>query len=118
MRRRGFLVDSWLVFSSTCHIMSPISRHVGETAVSAFNDRIHWLDNGSEHPHRVAFSVDNSILDQVLRHLEEGFKNARVQVTAPPSPPELSRFLVDPSRLAGLSLWLGTLLPPSGQDHY
>lgn len=45
-----------------------------------FDGSIHWLDNGSEHPHRVAFSVDNAVLNKVTSHLRAGFANAGVQV--------------------------------------
>mmetsp|Transcript_10746 Transcript_10746/g.25503 ORF Transcript_10746/g.25503 Transcript_10746/m.25503 type:complete len:556 (+) Transcript_10746:100-1767(+) len=55
-------------------------RVVGRSAVASFGDQIHWLDDGSEHPHRVAFSVDNSILGEVIAKLKQGFSSSGVKV--------------------------------------
>lgn len=56
------------------------SRAVGNSVVSEHGDSIHWLDNGTEHPHRVAFSVENSVMDRVMKRLKQGFDQQGIQV--------------------------------------
>ena len=56
------------------------SRDVGAAVVSKFGDKIHWLDNGSEHPHRVAFSVNFYVMEDVIGELRRRFDDSGVQV--------------------------------------
>eukprot|EP01023_Acetabularia_acetabulum_P016593 TRINITY_DN18188_c0_g1_i1.p1 TRINITY_DN18188_c0_g1~~TRINITY_DN18188_c0_g1_i1.p1 ORF type:complete len:233 (+),score=42.08 TRINITY_DN18188_c0_g1_i1:63-701(+) len=49
------------------------NRYIQENCVS-------WLDKGTEHPHRVALSVQVDVLERVRKGLEEGFKNEGVKV--------------------------------------
>jgi len=55
------------------------ARAVGDSVVSSFGNQIHWLDNGSEHPHRVAFSVDFAAMDSIIDSLKAGFATSGVQ---------------------------------------
>lgn len=56
------------------------ARSVGESAVGNFRDRCYWLDKGTEHPHRVAFSVETNVMGDVIAYLRQGFEAAGVQV--------------------------------------
>eukprot|EP00884_Botryococcus_braunii_P004434 jgi/Botrbrau1/13992/Bobra.150_1s0004.1 len=40
----------------------------------------HWLDQGTEHPHRIALNVRYDKVAEVTKHLEKGFVTANLQV--------------------------------------
>lgn len=44
----------------------------------------YWLDQGTEHPHRIALSVRQDKVAEVTKHLEKGFDSAHLQVLASP----------------------------------
>ncbi len=41
---------------------------------------VHWLDHGTEHPHRIALSVRSDKVQVCMRQLSEGLKAHGVQV--------------------------------------
>eukprot|EP00873_Tetraselmis_striata_P021949 jgi/Tetstr1/442213/TSEL_030360.t1 len=56
------------------------ARAVGEEAVGRFNGQCYWLDKGTEHPHRVAFSVETTVLPDAVAFLRQRLEEAGVQV--------------------------------------
>ena len=50
-----------------------VSQHGSDGAV-------HWLDHGTEHPHRIALSVRGDKVQMCMRQLGEGLKAHGVQV--------------------------------------
>jgi len=44
------------------------------------SDSAQWLDNGSEHPHRIALSVQSSRVPEVCQQLTQGALSKRVKV--------------------------------------
>ena len=50
-----------------------VSQHGSDGAV-------HWLDHGTEHPHRIALSVRSDKVQMCMRQLSEGLKAHGVQV--------------------------------------
>ena len=44
----------------------------GEVIGSVGSDSVQWLDDGSEHPHRIALSVQSSRVPDVCHRLTEG----------------------------------------------
>jgi hypothetical protein len=50
----------------------------------------YWLDQGTEHPHRIALNVRHDKVAEVTKHLEKGFQSANVQVR-PFSSPSVTR---------------------------
>lgn len=48
---------------------------------SGGNGSCHWLDYGTEHPHRIALSVREDRLNYIVQNLENGFINQGLQVS-------------------------------------
>lgn len=46
-----------------------IVRRAAEDCVNA-SDRVHWLDQGTEHPHRIALSVHKDMVQQVQEKVQ------------------------------------------------
>jgi len=55
----------------------------GEVVGAVGSDYVQWLDDGSEHPHRIALSVQQSKVHEVSERLKEGFLRRDVQVLCP-----------------------------------
>ena len=59
----------------------------GEVISAVGSDSVQWLDDGSEHPHRIALSVQSSRVPDVCHRLTEGTHSRGVQVTLNPGIP-------------------------------
>lgn len=55
----------------------------GEVIAAVGSNYAQWLDDGSEHPHRIALSVQQSKVLEVSERLKEGFLSRDVQVLCP-----------------------------------
>ena len=56
-------------------------EQVAEEVIGAVgSDSAQWLDDGSEHPHRIALSVQSSRVPEVCQQLTEGALSKRVKV--------------------------------------
>ena len=49
---------------------------------SVGSDSVQWLDDGSEHPHRIALSVQSSRVPDVCHRLTQGTMSRGVKVTS------------------------------------
>lgn len=57
----------------------------GEVISAIGPDQAQWLDDGSEHPHRIALSVQSSRVEEVCRLLADGClaKGVKVHLSWP-----------------------------------
>lgn len=58
----------------------PILAQVADVIVQQHSSEVHWLDHGTEHPHRIALSVHTNRLQDCISHLQRGFEQHSVQV--------------------------------------
>ena len=51
----------------------------------------HWLDQGTEHPHRIALSIQANRIPSALEQLREGFAKQDIQARDAESPAKCYR---------------------------
>lgn len=55
-------------------------KRVANKVIARHEGQCHWLDQGTEHPHRIALSCHIDVVDAVTRTLQQGFVQAGCQV--------------------------------------
>jgi len=55
-------------------------RASAEVLVNVHHGACHWLDRGTEHPHRCSLSVELNLLDTILESLKDSFQKKNLQV--------------------------------------
>jgi hydroxymethylpyrimidine pyrophosphatase-like HAD family hydrolase len=61
-------------------LMARLSKRAQRAQVVALPEHAHWLDRGTEHPHRCSLSVHTAALDTVRAAVREGCALKRVAV--------------------------------------